>query len=64
MGGGLFFLVLAFMLKPFTVINAGERCVVMHFGQVQVKTLDEGFHFILPIYTQGYFILSTCQNQG
>ncbi len=51
MGGGAFFLLLAFMLRPFTVVNAGERGVVMHFGQVQEKTLDEGFHFVLPIYT-------------
>lgn len=51
MGGGAFFLLLAFLLRPFTVVNAGERGVVMHFGQVQEKTLDEGFHFVLPIYT-------------
>jgi prohibitin 1 len=51
LGGGLIFLVVAILFKPFTVINAGERGVVMHFGEVQDQILNEGFHAVLPIYT-------------
>lgn len=51
LGGGVVFLFLAILLKPFTVINAGERGVVMHFGEVQEQILNEGFHPIFPIYT-------------
>jgi prohibitin 1 len=39
LGGGVVFLFLAILLKPFTVINAGERVVIMHFGQVQSQIL-------------------------
>lgn len=49
---GIVFIFLAIVLKPFTVINAGERGVVMHFGEVQSEILNEGFHPILPIYTR------------
>jgi prohibitin 1 len=51
LGGGIVFIFLAIVLKPFTVINAGERGVIMHFGEVQSEILNEGFHPILPIYT-------------
>jgi prohibitin 1 len=51
LGGGIVFIFFAIKLKPFTVINAGERGVVMHFGEVQTEILNEGFHPILPIYT-------------
>jgi prohibitin 1 len=52
LGGSLVFLVLAWIFKPFTIINVGERGVIMHLGQVQEKVLDEGFHFVLPVYTR------------
>jgi prohibitin 1 len=52
LGGGTVFIFLAIALKPFTVINAGERGVVMHFGEVQSEILNEGFHPIFPIYTR------------
>jgi prohibitin 1 len=52
LGGGLILLLLAVMFRPFTVINAGERGVVMHFGQVQAEILDEGFHPVLPVFTR------------
>jgi prohibitin 1 len=51
-GGGILLLILAWMFKPFTVINVGERGVVIHLGQVQEQVLGEGFHFILPVYTR------------
>jgi prohibitin 1 len=49
--GGLVFLILSFLLRPFTIINAGERGVVMKFGKVQTQVFDEGIHPILPIVT-------------
>ncbi|HYW21850.1 MAG TPA: prohibitin family protein [Nodularia sp. (in: cyanobacteria)] len=49
--GGIFILFLAFTLRPFAIINAGERGVVMKFGKVQDKVLDEGLHPIMPIVT-------------
>lgn len=51
LGGGLLFLFLAMMLRPFTIVNAGERGVVMQFGKVQDTVLDEGLHPIIPIVT-------------
>lgn len=47
--GGLFFLVIFGFLKPFVVVNAGERGVLMRFGKVQDTILDEGLHPILPV---------------
>lgn len=49
--GGIFFLLLAIIFKPFTIVNAGERGVVMRFGKVQDTILDEGLHTIIPIVT-------------
>ncbi|MFM5982708.1 MAG: prohibitin family protein [Sphaerospermopsis kisseleviana] len=51
LGGGLLFLFLAMMLRPFAIVNAGERGVVMQFGKVQDTVLDEGLHPIIPIVT-------------
>ncbi len=39
------------LLKPFVIVNAGERGVVMKFGQVQEQVLGEGIHAIVPIVT-------------
>lgn len=49
--GSVGLLLLAFMFRPFTIVNAGERGVVMKFGKVQSRVLDEGIHPILPIVT-------------
>ncbi|BAZ52649.1 band 7 protein like [Nostoc sp. NIES-4103] len=49
--GGIIVLFLLISLRPFTIINAGERGVVMKFGKVQNKVLDEGIHPIMPIVT-------------
>ena len=51
LAGGIVFLIVAMMIRPFTVVNAGERGVVMQFGKVQDKVLGEGLHFITPIVT-------------
>ncbi|HEY9708159.1 MAG TPA: prohibitin family protein, partial [Oculatellaceae cyanobacterium] len=33
----------------FSIVNAGERGVLMKFGEVQEKILGEGIHLIIPI---------------
>ena len=45
----LLLLVVAIIFKPFVIINAGERGVLMEFGQVQPQILDEGLHPIIPV---------------
>ena len=49
--GGIVLLVLAILFKPFAIVNAGERGVILRFGKVQDTVLDEGIHPILPIVT-------------
>ncbi len=49
--GGIFLLLLAIIFRPFAIVNAGERGVIMKFGKVQNQVLDEGIHPILPIVT-------------
>ncbi|MEH2067644.1 MAG: prohibitin family protein [Nostoc sp.] len=49
--GGISLLILAIIIRPFTIVNAGERGVIMKFGKVQDRVLDEGIHPILPIVT-------------
>ncbi|WP_407900741.1 prohibitin family protein [Scytonema sp. NUACC26] len=51
LAGGVFVLLLAIIFRPFTIVNAGERGVVMNFGKVQEQVLDEGIHPIMPIVT-------------
>jgi len=41
--------ILALILKPFTIVQPGERVVVTRLGEVQPGSLSEGFHGILPI---------------
>jgi prohibitin 1 len=49
--GGIIVLLVAIIFRPFTIINAGERGVVMRFGKVQNTILDEGIHPIMPVVT-------------
>ncbi len=49
--GVIFLLLLAIIFRPFAIVNAGERGVIMKFGKVQNQVLDEGIHPILPIVT-------------
>lgn len=51
LAGVIFLLVILAFLRPFTIINAGERGVVMRFGKVQDTVFDEGIHLITPIIT-------------
>lgn len=41
--------VLALISTFFVVINPGQRGVLMQFGRVEERILDEGLHFIIPI---------------
>jgi regulator of protease activity HflC (stomatin/prohibitin superfamily) len=49
--GGIGFFLLITVFRPFAVVGAGERGVVMYFGKVQDNVLDEGIHPVLPIIT-------------
>lgn len=49
--GGIVLLLATTIFKPFTIVNAGERGVVMRFGKVQDVILGEGIHPIMPIVT-------------
>lgn len=49
--GGIVFIIAALILKPFAIVGAGERGVIMRFGKVDNVILDEGIHPILPIIT-------------
>jgi prohibitin 1 len=49
-GGGVLLFVFLFF-RPFAIVNAGERGVVMRFGQVQDGVLNEGLHLVIPFIT-------------
>lgn len=49
--GGIVLVIASLILKPFAIVGAGERGVLMRFGKVQDAILDEGIHPILPIVT-------------
>lgn len=46
--GGFVAIILVLWLMPFTVVDAGERAVVLRWGKV-VRTLDSGVHWVTPI---------------
>ncbi len=52
MAGGILILAFTTILRPFAVIDTGERGVVMYFGKVQKQILDEGIHPVIPIVTK------------
>lgn len=45
----LFLLLVVISLTPVVIIDAGERGVLMQFGKLQPRVLDERIHFIIPI---------------
>lgn len=47
----------------FVVVNAGERGVLMQFGNVQDEILDEGLHVIIPIVNTVQKLSVRVQNQ-
>ena len=53
MAGGILILAITTILRPFVIIDTGERGVVMYFGKVQKQILDEGIHPVIPIVLRG-----------
>lgn len=47
-----FLLILAAIFRPFAIVNAGERGVIMKFGRVEEQVLSEGIHPIIPVATR------------
>ncbi len=47
--GGLFLFLIVGFFKPFVIVNAGERGVLMKFGKVQDEVFGEGIHLITPV---------------
>ncbi|MEW6482879.1 MAG: prohibitin family protein [bacterium] len=45
----LFLLFLLPLINPLVIVEAGKRGVVLNFGAVSSKVLDEGIHFRIPI---------------
>lgn len=45
-------LLVIIILRPWVQVGAGERGVVLNFGAVQNKVLDEGIHFRIPLMQQ------------
>lgn len=48
---GVMFIVLL-MFKPWVQIGPGQRGIVLNFGAVQDKVLNEGLHFKIPVMQQ------------
>lgn len=42
-------LIAAILFTPFVIVDAGERGVLMKFGEVQDTVLGEGIHLIIPL---------------
>jgi regulator of protease activity HflC (stomatin/prohibitin superfamily) len=42
-------IILISLFKPWVEVGAGERGIVLNFGAVQDKVLDEGLHFRMPV---------------
>lgn len=55
---------LTLLLTPFVIVNAGERGVLMKFGQVQEQILGEGIHLIIPVVNTVKKISIRIQKQG
>ena len=53
-GGLVLLLVLAFIFKPFVIVDAGRRGVKIDFGRVSDTIFGEGFHFYNPFVSDIY----------
>lgn len=42
-------IIVLFIFKPWVQVGAGQRGIVMNFGAVQEKVLNEGIHFKIPV---------------
>ncbi|MDZ7956951.1 MAG: prohibitin family protein [Aulosira sp. DedQUE10] len=58
-----FLILITLCLTPFVIVNAGERGVLMEFGQVQNRILGEGIHVIIPIVNTVKKLTVRVQNQ-
>jgi regulator of protease activity HflC (stomatin/prohibitin superfamily) len=56
-------IILVLLSSFFVVVNAGERGVLMRFGQVQPQVLGEGLHTIIPIVNTVQKLSVRVQNQ-
>jgi regulator of protease activity HflC (stomatin/prohibitin superfamily) len=56
-------IILVLLSSLFVVVNAGERGVLMRFGQVQPQVLGEGLHTIIPIVNTVQKLSVRVQNQ-
>lgn len=59
----LVLLVLALLSSFFVIVNAGQRGVLMQFGQVQSEILDEGIHWMMPIVNTVQLLSVRVQSQ-
>jgi len=59
----LFLLALTIICSFFSIVNAGERGVLMKFGEVQPEILNEGIHPIIPIVNTVEKLSVRVQNQ-
>lgn len=59
----LFFLITLILLNPFVIVEAGQKGVLMKFGEVQQQILDEGLHLIIPIVNTVEKLTTRIQNQ-
>ena len=53
----------AIIFWPFVIVNAGERGVLMKFGQIQEMILGEGIHLIIPLVNTVKNLSIRVQNQ-
>lgn len=56
-------LLIVIFFTSFVIVNAGERGVLMKFGQVQERVLGEGIHLIVPIANTVKKLSVRLQNQ-
>jgi regulator of protease activity HflC (stomatin/prohibitin superfamily) len=56
-------LLISIIFFPFALVNAGERGVLMKFGEVQETILGEGLHLIIPLVNTVKNLSVRVQNQ-
>lgn len=48
----VFLIIVLLLLKPWVQVGVGEKGIVLNFGAVQDRLLDEGIHFKIPFVQQ------------
>ncbi len=59
----LILILTSIIFTPFTIVGAGQRGVLMLFGEVQERVLGEGIHFIIPLVNTVQKLSVRVQNQ-